>query len=287
MEKEIKRGDKKKPSVLIFTDLDGTLLDHRSYRWDKAERALDICRNHDIPVIMVSSKTRAELELLRREIGLKFPFISENGGGIFFPKDQISRLPAGTVLEGDVWKLSLGVPYNLLVKGLGEIKKEGLNLHGFSDMTPEEISHLTGLVPEDARRAAAREFDEPFIVDQKDDVDIDLLIALAEKKGFRISRGGRFYHLHGKIDKGEAVKKIISWYGKLHDDLFTIALGDSPNDFPMLRQVDQPVLIRSQEEFPGIEKDFPGLIITSLPGPEGWNSAIQDILDRKFIGGIS
>ena len=280
------RGDKKKASILIFTDLDGTLLDHTTYSWDKAKPALDICRSLNIPVIMVSSKTRAELELLHREMGLAFPFISENGGGIFFPKDGTYDLPGGTILAAGMWKWSLGTPYDLLVKGFREIRDEGLNLRGFSDMTHEEISNLTGLDLESAGRAAAREFDEPFVVVEGYNIDINLLNAAAGKRGLKISRGGRFYHLHGRNDKGEAVKKMISLYREHYDELFTIALGDSPNDFPMLRQADQPVLIKSQEEFPGIDKEIPGLIITTQPGPEGWNSAVQDILDRKFMGGI-
>jgi mannosyl-3-phosphoglycerate phosphatase len=287
MKKEPIGGDKNKVSVLIFTDLDGTLLDHTTYSWDKAEPALEICRIHNIPVIMVSSKTRAELDSLGREIGFTFPFISENGAGIFFHKDWPYKLPAGTILAGGMWKWSLGTPHNLLVKGLREIRDEGLNLRGFSDMTNEEISGLTNLDLESAGRAAAREFDEPFIVGEDNNIDIALLNAAAAKRGFRISRGGRFYHLHGKNDKGEAVKKVISLYKESHDELFTIALGDSPNDFPMLRQVDQPVLVKSQEEFPGIEKEIPGLIITTQAGPEGWNSAVKDILGSNYMGGIA
>ena len=171
MEKEPIDGVKNRVSVLIFTDLDGTLLDPTTYRWEKAKPALEICRAHNIPVIMVSSKTRAEMDKLSREIGLTFPYISENGGGIFFYKDWPYKLPTGTILAEDVWKWSLGIPYNLLVKGLREIRDEGLNLRGFSDMTHEEISGRTNLDPESAVRAASREFDEPFIIDE-DNIDI-------------------------------------------------------------------------------------------------------------------
>jgi len=71
---------------LIFTDLDGTLLDHDTYGWEEALPALDLCRRLGVPVILVSSKTRAEMDVLQNRLGLSAPFISENGGGIFFPK---------------------------------------------------------------------------------------------------------------------------------------------------------------------------------------------------------
>ena len=70
---------------LIFSDLDDTLLEHDSYRWEKAGPALGYCINSNIPVILVSSKTRVEIQAIHRAMGLDFPFVSENGGGIFFP----------------------------------------------------------------------------------------------------------------------------------------------------------------------------------------------------------
>jgi mannosyl-3-phosphoglycerate phosphatase len=280
---------REKVSILIFTDLDGTLLDPISYDWDKAKPALDICRKHHIPIIMVSSKTRAELNIIRKEMDLPFPFISENGGGIFFPKESFDKGPPGSVSDENMWKWSMGTPYNQLVKSLKEIGKElGLKLRGFSDMNLEEISGLTGLDQDLSSLAAIREFDEPFIVIDQDDIDSEIISVAAKKRGLQISRGGRFYHIHGGSDKGDAVKKIISWYRQSQEEVFTVALGDSQNDFSMFEQVDQPVLIPSQQDFSGTIKDIPGIIITHDPGPEGWNTAVKGILlDKKVLGGIS
>ncbi len=72
------------PFHIIFTDLDGTLLDHDTYAWKEAEPALDLCKTLKVPVILASSKTRAEMETIRREMSISDPFIAENGGGIFF-----------------------------------------------------------------------------------------------------------------------------------------------------------------------------------------------------------
>ena len=57
------------PFYVIFTDLDGTLLDHDTYEWKEAEPALDLCKKLGVPVVFVSSKTRAEIEVLRRQDG--------------------------------------------------------------------------------------------------------------------------------------------------------------------------------------------------------------------------
>lgn len=267
---------------LIFTDLDGTLLDHDSYSWEKAKPALSYCQKTGIPVVMVSSKTRAEIEVLQRDMKLDCPFISENGGGIFFPGD----FPADPSIEGilptgEKLKLTLGKPYDYLVSQLDEISIEtGIGLKGFSKMSQGEIIKLTGLSPEECGRAMKRDFDEPFIILDKD-LNRDPLYLSAEKRGLKISEGGRFFHLHGKSDKGRAVNPLISIYESMHGKVFSIALGDSPNDFSMFKSVDQAVLIRSKKEFNNLEEMFPGILITEKQGPEGWNTVVLELIKTK------
>ncbi len=276
------------PFVLIFTDLDGTLLDPISYGWEEAKPALNLCRRLHVPIIPVSSKTRAEMNVLRDKMGLSSPFISENGGGIFFPKGGGHKVPSVAILAENMWMWSLGLPYDRLVRALKEIREElGWNIRGFSEMTPEEISRLTCLDLETSRMASEREYDEPFIVLEQKDLDSDALYDAARRRGLNITRGGRFYHIQGKNDKGEAVEKVISWYKEYHHEILTIALGDSPNDFSMLKQVDYPVLLPSAHPFHGIEKRIPGLRIIREIGPKGWNSAVLDILDEKMKRGMS
>jgi len=271
------------PFIVIFTDLDGTLLDHNSYGWEEAKPALNLCKQLRVPLILVSSKTRAEMDVLRHELGLSSPFISENGGGIFFPEEGAHQVPPETVPADGVWKWSLGFPYDFLVKSLQEIRDElGLNIRGFSEMTPEEISHLTGLDLESSRLASMREYDEPFIVMEQGGMDTGALYDAAKQRGLNITSGGRFYHLHGKNDKGESVKKLIAWYKEYHSQVLTIALGDSPNDFSMMKRVNHPVLIRSSRHFPELRKMIPGLKVTQEIGPKGWNAAVLDILRNEI-----
>ncbi len=75
---------------LIFTDLDGTLLDHDNYSYEPAANLLEKLNNIGIPVIPTTSKTRSEVLPLRRAINNEHPFITENGAGIYIPKDYFS-----------------------------------------------------------------------------------------------------------------------------------------------------------------------------------------------------
>jgi mannosyl-3-phosphoglycerate phosphatase len=268
--------------LLIFTDLDGTLLDHDTYRWDKAKPALDLCRELEVPVILVSSKTRAEMHALHLELGLASPFVSENGGGVFFPVDSALDPPSEALLVDAFRKWSLGSPYPEIVSALRDIRDElHWTIRGFSDMTVDEISELTGLDSEKAHLAAMREYDEPFLVTDREEVDRERLGEAAAKRGLQVTEGGRFYHLHGACDKGRAVDKLTRWYKKYCGPMTTIALGDSPNDFTMLKRVDHPVLVKSSRAYPNLFKAIPSLKTTEETGPAGWDAAVSALLGGK------
>ena len=71
--------------LLVFTDLDGTLLDHHSYSWAPARPALASLHERGDAVMLVSSKTLAEISTFRRELGLPHPVVAENGAVIDVP----------------------------------------------------------------------------------------------------------------------------------------------------------------------------------------------------------
>ena len=89
--------------TLVFTDMDGTLLDHHTYSFDAAKPALNALDEKNIPVIPTTSKTFAELQPLRKSIGLDGPFIIENGAAVFIPHGFFKQKPTGTVWVDGYW----------------------------------------------------------------------------------------------------------------------------------------------------------------------------------------
>jgi mannosyl-3-phosphoglycerate phosphatase len=57
---------------VVVTDVDGCLLDE-TYRWEPARPALDALKKRGIPLVLCSSKTRAEMEPLHADLGLDAP----------------------------------------------------------------------------------------------------------------------------------------------------------------------------------------------------------------------
>lgn len=263
--------------LAIFTDLDGTLLDHADYSFAEARPSLSRIAAAGIPLVMVTSKTRAEVEELQCRLGTTGPFIVENGGGIFFGKGSGLNIP-GARDQGPYLSVRLGTTYARLRNFIEKVKGR-FGLRGFGDLTPAEVSVLTGLSLKEARLAKEREFSEPFLLEWPG--HLPRLAELARREGLAVTSGGRFYHLiRAGQDKGKAVRvtaKILRQ--KTRSRLKTIGLGDAENDLSMLRAVDIPVLIR-RPNGSYTEASLPGLIRSSQTGSRGWNEVVGRLLDE-------
>lgn len=270
------------PRILVFTDLDGTLLDGATYAFEPAREALEVLHDCRIPLILVSSKTRAEMEPLRFELNNLDPFVVENGAAVYLPKDLFDDPIPYAVFRDPYLVIEQGTAYARVRSGLKEIAQAvGRPLRGFGDMSSEEIAERTGLSEREAVLAKQREYDEPFLVDDSEAV-MERIGREADAKGLRVTRGGRFCHLSGRIDKGDACRQIIECYRRqwksAEGELITIGLGDGPNDLPMLAVVDRPVVIPRPDGSVNPALQSPVFHTAPAPGPAGWNRAVLRLI---------
>jgi mannosyl-3-phosphoglycerate phosphatase len=259
---------------VIFSDLDGTLLDHDTYSFEPALPALRLLKEQKIPLIISTSKSRGEIEKLRSLLGNNDPFISENGGGIFIPERYFAhRFPYDDKLNG-YYVIEPGSPRETLRGVLKSVTEEtGINIKGISDMSVSEIMESTGLDRESAKLAGERNYSEPFLIHGYE-VEIEAVIKKIEEKGYGHTRGSRFHHILGNNDKGKAIKIVTGMYKKESPFVKTIGLGDSPNDLPMLKAVDFPVQVRKKGGLYESGLELANIILADGEGPTGWNSAI-------------
>ena len=267
---------------IILTDLDGSLLDAMSYSCEAATEALQQIQGLGIPIVLVSSKTRAEIEPLRIRLRNGHPFIVENGGGIFIPRSYFPFLVEQSAVRGRYHVVELGLPYTELRVALKEIEQDlGYRLLGFGDMSMEEIVRYTGLSPADAALAKQREFDEPFLINH-DGITCEDLRPYVERRGLHCTKGGRFFHLMGTSDKGRASCLVLEWYRRHAEsqgrEVVSIGLGDSLNDLPMLKAVDRPILVQKPDGTYDPDIHLPHLHHAAGSGPIGWNKAVLAIL---------
>ena len=269
-----------KDRILVFTDLDGTLLDPRTYSFEPARPALKMLDKLGIPLIICTSKTRPEVEGVRAVLGNTDPFIVENGGAIFIPDGYFSIEFPATGMDSGYQVIELGTAYSRIL-GVFSKMKERLpgRLRGFSDMTVEEVARLTGLSFDEAAQAKKREYDEPFLLDEPG-ANLQIAKKMAESAGLSLTQG-RFFHLTGENDKGRAVRMVKDIYSRAHGIIpRTIGLGDSPNDLPLLENVDFPVLVQKPggRYEPSIRLD--NLILAPGEGPVGWCASVSELVGR-------
>ena len=283
----------RKKQLIVFTDLDGTLLDHDTYSFAAANDTLIKLEHLNIPVIPNTSKTYEELIELTKALQLTTPFIIENGAAVYIPKNYFLQQPDNTVIEGDYWVRHFSLPKAHWLTLLNKIKPEfeGLFEH-FSAMMPERICEVTGLTLEGAKRAANRGFSEPVLWQGSDEERRNFIEALIEHKAEPL-QGGRFIHVSGKCNKGIALMWLMSEFIKQDNEQVTgainteksnefisVALGDSHNDIAMLEQADIAVRIASSvQALPKLARKNAVYDSTGF-GPEGWSECMELILTR-------
>lgn len=241
--------------LLVFSDLDGTLLDHGTYSWQKARPALDHLNAFGAGVVLASSKTAAEIQAIQADMGLQaFPAIVENGAGILWP---------GKPLPED------RADYLRLRRAL---KNAPQGFRGFGDMDIAEIARLTGLTETAAALARQRAFSEPGLWTGPPE-DLPAFETALARQGIQARQGGRFLTLSFGRTKADAMAEVI----RALSPRTTIALGDAPNDVELIEAADHGVIVANPHG-PGVPT-LPGeakgrILRTRQPGPAGWADAI-------------
>jgi mannosyl-3-phosphoglycerate phosphatase family protein len=263
---------------LVFTDLDGSLLDHRSYSYAEALPQLLKLEALRIPILLVSSKTGAEIAQLRQEMGNTHPFIVENGAAVLIPEHYFFTQPPQTRLVDGYWIYDMSEPRARWLKLLASLESEYADeFEYFYQVGPAGIVAMTGLTLEQAERANARQYSEPVRwlgSDERKTQFVDRLLA----SGASVQTGGRFMAVSGKHDKGSALSWLRAVYRNYSPgvNISDLAIGDSHNDCAMLEVAESALLIRSPvHDFPVLQRSDAGVIHSKEFGPAGWSEGVE------------
>jgi mannosyl-3-phosphoglycerate phosphatase len=268
------------PRHLVFTDLDGSLLDHDSYSFAPAQPLLQQLEAAQIPVIFCSSKTRAEIMTLRDATANTHPFIVENGAAVFIPEGYFSEQPAQTCSRDGFWVYEFSQARSRWLQILEEIEPEfNGEFTSFHRAGIEGVARMTGLALAEAALANARDYSEP--VQWLGSAEgRPRFISRLQERGATVLAGGRFLGVGGACDKGRALRWLREVYQHNYPGsvLRDLAIGDSGNDVAMLEVAGSALLVRSPVHgFPQLERDA-GVFRSSQYGPNGWAEGVAEWL---------
>jgi mannosyl-3-phosphoglycerate phosphatase len=234
---------KNSKNAIIFTDLDGTLLDRR-YSTDQTQPAVDGLLSKGVKIVFCSSKTKKEIEFYREKMGIRDPFISENGAAIYVPKEYFNGDHAFTRSTTEYDITELGVSYSKVRRDFLRLRnKYGLKIVGFGDLETDQISAICKLSPTLSALAKQREYTEPFFIEPGEE---NAVFKAMGKENLNWMKGDRCYHLVANHDKGKATNILRKMYVQELGDVVTIGVGNGLNDVTMLQRVNFPFLVKER-----------------------------------------
>ena len=262
---------KKKFIVVIFTDLDGSLLHRDTFQFDTIKDYIKSLVSKGVIIIPNSSKTEKEIEKFNEELGINLPYISENGSSIHGLNLITSNFPDKLVLSRDKEEL-LKIYENKVPEKLKE------KCFQISKMSKKEKENILGQKDEKLKDALNRKYTLPFLF-KGDKNEKNRLLKILNSNSLTLQEGGRVYNLCDNINKVKSMNRVIKILKKTEDKIKTIAVGDNFNDLDMLRNCDIPCLVFN-DQFKLDQININNLIFSNKPSPEGWADVIKMALAK-------
>ena len=256
----------------VVSDVDGTLMDH-SYDLTPAKGTIKSLQELSIPIILCTSKTAAEVKVIRKELNLTDPYIVENGAAIY-----------GESLKKVNGEIILGEKYETLENILATISNEiNYDLIPLNNISDQEATELTGLKGHSLELMRDRHWSMPFLnppVTKQDEINI-----ISKRFNVEIFKGNRMSHMLSiKSNKGKAINALKKYSN--NPSIKIIGLGDSPNDLPLLLNSDYKIVIPGPKG-PNLEllKNLNNheFTLACYPNGYGWKSEINKLINKLVL----
>ncbi len=257
--------------VVIFTDLDGSLLHRDNFKFDTIKDYLKSLINKGITIIPNSSKTDREIEKFNEELGIELPFISENGSAIHGLNLINQNFPNKIILSREKEELlkifTTKVPEKLINKCIQ-----------ISKLKKKEQEKIFGQKGDKLKDVLIRKYTLPILFNGSS-VEKNKLLKILNSNSLTLQAGGRVLNLCDNINKIKSMNRVIKILKKTEDKIKTIGVGDNYNDLEMLKNCDVPCLVFN-DQFKLDKINIDNLIFSNKPSPEGWADVIKIALEK-------
>ncbi len=261
-----------KKKIIIFTDLDGSLLDKKTFKFDIIEDYFKELISRGIIIILNSSKTESELLDFNKQNNLNLSFISENGSSIHGLNKIHRNLPDKVIISRSKNEIQKIYDKNISL----DLKNKIVPI---LELNIDEQKEIFGLPLDKLSLATKRMYSIPVLF-KGTDIDRNNFFKVINDIGLTAQSGGRIINICDDTNKSKAMSKtLILIRKKLSNEITTIGVGDNENDIEMLEQSDFPCLIKN-ENFDSSLINIDNLIKSNEPSPIGWSDVIKTALQK-------
>ena len=258
--------------VLIFTDLDGSLLDRDTFKFDKISKYIKDLISKGIFIIPNSSKTKNEIDSFNKELDEDLPFIVENGAAIYNLNLINASFPEKISLSREISEI-LDIFNNKISK------KYKSKCKFIKNLISDKQLQIFGQSKEKVKLSMKREYSIPLLYDGSKAEKVDLIKSV-NNAGLSLHEGGRLINLCDKISKSQAMKHVVKIFKKISkEELITVGVGDNFNDLDMLKNSDIPCLVFN-DKFTMEKININNCLVSKKSAPEGWEEVVKLALDK-------
>jgi predicted mannosyl-3-phosphoglycerate phosphatase (HAD superfamily) len=272
----------KQPSVVVYLALDAFLP-----LGGKPEPGLfsllGALEERSIPVVLVSGRSRLQMDDARRRLDHAHPFIAESGSAVFIPEDYFHRKIEGGMRMGRFLCMPVATPQPAAREALDALcEAAGISVVTLRSLSPRELAQNTGLPVREAEMVRQGDFEEYFFFAGSSDEDIARFRQIAAERGLSLHEDAPLWGLSVGADLARAVKQTSALYDKsFHGHLATVGVQDNADESAIAEICKRGIRIVRGRAASGEEVE-PSERLHTVPvrTPEDW-AQLADLLNRR------
>ncbi|HEX5070528.1 MAG TPA: hypothetical protein VFV78_09970 [Vicinamibacterales bacterium] len=214
--------------LVVFSSLDG--IRGEPAEWEAAARRLD--EDERVPIVLCSSRTRAEVEAIQGRLGIRHPFVCERGAAAFVPAGYFDFTIAESRDVAGYHALEFGAPASDTIDALRRVAlRQQLDVVGFSEMSVEEVAQDCQLSLLDARLAKLREYGERFRLIDPGLAARQRLFRALEQGHLRFWQGERYHDVATAFDPRRGVDMLYALFRRSFGAVLSIGATEAVAPF--------------------------------------------------------
>ena len=264
-----------KKKIIIFTDLDETLLKENKYHYNILNNFIKALLKKEYEIIPITSKAYLEVIKLLKQIRYKLPFSVENGAAFYLPikhsKDYLYKKIVNpyALKKNDIKKI--------LNKSI--FKKYLHQLKFIEDLSIIEQKKITKLNSKQLVDFNSREYSIPVLITGDKYFKKKFEETLC-KHNLKILFGGKLNNIIGLHCKLNSLNFFSNQYKqKLRKTkIITISLGDNQNDIELLNNSNYSGIIKNNNYKILNLKRKKNIFRSFTEAPFGWVEVLKKII---------